>query len=411
VLLIGCVALRIGDRSGGADAGRARPDRPTGLPPLGAAIAAAVVMCVYALATPIRFGGHDVLRVPVYAPLYALTSAFRGSARFTWPAYYLLLAGVLAALDRRLGRRAALAVALAALALQVADLRPLRHALRTDYTYPWPRLESPLWRGVGHSYGALRLVPPIIAHRQGCPPYGQPDDYEIRFGVVAATEHMRFNSGALARADNIPRLCDAMIDSLAHGLVDPATVYIPNDWFREDMARWARDALVCGIIDGANVCVSRGGSSPLAGWLRTHESPRVVPTLAIDLSNLAAALLLDSAPGFAAAGPAGRLILDSAGGARLHFTRPFDRPLTVHVVASAAGALVPVPMSISLGAESRTVLVTPDGVPATVRFDGGPDASVLRFRAPRVAPGWPTAPAARADTMGVRVKTVVIELQ
>jgi hypothetical protein len=412
VLLVACLALwAAGHRSSGSPGSPGSADARAGRASLGAAVVAAALLGVYALATPIRFGGHDLLYVGLYAPLHFLTSAFRGSARFTWPAYYLLMAVVLAQLDRRLTARAALVFALAALALQVGDLRPLRKALRADYRYPWPQLQSPLWNGLNHSYHALRLVPPIIAHRDACRRYGESDDYEIRFAVVAATEGMVFNSAALARADDVAPLCEPMVDSLRQGLVDPATVYVPNAGFREAMMWWTDRRLVCGTIDGANVCVSRAGASPLAAWLRAQESPQAPLILHVTLSNPGLPPAVDSAPGFAPAGPEGRLIPRWADGAQLRFARPFARPVTVHVEASAAGVGSPVALSVSLGSEARTLLVGAGPTSGMLTFGGRDSTSVLQFRTPLNIPAPPPVVASTDDTTGVRVKAVVIESQ
>ena len=63
---------------------------------------------------------------------------FRGHGRFFWLVAYAALAGALAVLDRRASRPAALALGMAAVALQTADTSVLRDAVGAVYRDPVP---------------------------------------------------------------------------------------------------------------------------------------------------------------------------------------------------------------------------------------------------------------------------------
>ncbi len=166
-------------------------------------VAAAILMFGYALATPIRFAGHPILTVPLYGHLPQFTAWFRGSGRFAWPLYYLVMAIVLATVARRARPTTAVALLLLALVVQIVDQRPLHAWVRTQYTYPWPRLDSPAWNDIGRSFRSIRLAPPIITHHIACDYYDQHDDYNAKFAVLASTQAMTLNSATLSRVDDI----------------------------------------------------------------------------------------------------------------------------------------------------------------------------------------------------------------
>ncbi len=394
---------------------------PLAWPPLWPGILAAAVMFAYALSTPVRFAGHTLFTVPLYAHLPLFTTWFRGSGRFAWPMYYLVMALTVAAIVRFTRPALACALLVAGLGLQVADMRPLRAWVQRDYTWPWPRLESPAWEGIGHSFRSLRLVPPIIANRLACARYDRNYDYEIRFGVLAATQRMSFNSANPARVDGLDPLCRPMLDSLSHGLVDPATIYIPSATYREAIEWWARGRIVCGTIEEANVCVARPGPAtavaPLTRLLLQQEPvpPRTV--LHVDLRKGEPAGVVDSVAGFQPPDKGGRIVARLPGApsrASVYFSRPLVGDITMVVEASAPDSVQPdslhrTPVTITFGDQSRVLSLGPDVTADTLRFREDRAPQILQFipsqHPPPVVPGGAYSPA----LIKIRQLTISVE--
>jgi GrpB-like predicted nucleotidyltransferase (UPF0157 family) len=384
-----------------------------GWPRLWPGILAATLMFGYALATPVRLAGHPLFNVPLYAHLPLFTSWFRGSGRFAWPLYYLVMALTVAAITRFTRPAVAYALLAAGLGLQVADMRLLRATVQRDYTWQWPRLESPAWEGVGHSFRSLRLVPPIIANRTACRRYDRPYDYEIRFGVLAATQRMSFNSANPARIDDLGPLCFPMLDSLARGVLDPATIYIPSATYREAIEWWAHGRVVCGTIEEANVCVARPGSAsavaPLTRLLMQQEPASPATVLHVDLRKGDPAAVVDSMAGFQRPDTGGRLVAHPPGGpsrASMFFSRPLMGDITMVVEASAPDSLRRTPVTITFGDESRVLSLGPDVTTDTLRFREDRAPQILQFvPAPPVVRGGAYTPA----LIKIRQLTISVE--
>ena len=301
----------------------------------------------------------------------------------------------------------------AALLLQVKDTRPLRAFVRRDYSYAWPRLDNPAWHHLGASFRSLRLVPPIVANRIACRHYDQPSDYEIKFGVVAAEQHMMFNSGSPARIDSLVQLCRPMLDSLERGFVDPGTVYVPSAPYREAIAWWDRGQVVCGTLEGANVCVARTGPNARATLTQLLLSQEPIPppvVLHVDLRTGDQGAV-DSTTGFGSDSALGRVI--SGRHADVFFGRPFEGHTLVVVDARAVDTTEAVPLIVKLNGQSRRIMVRAEADPDTLRFDGGPQVPVFDFS----LGSFDASGAATAGRMGrpkaapVRLRQLTISLE
>jgi Family of unknown function (DUF6311) len=396
---------------------RVADHRPVRWPPLWPGVLVASLLFVYALASPVRMAGHSLFTVPLYAHLPLFTRWFRGSGRFAWPLYYLVMALTVAAIGRFARPWLAAVLLAAALVLQVADMRRLRTTERQDYLWPRPRLDSPAWRDLGHSFRSVRLVPPIISNHKACRRYDQPYDYEIRFGVMAATQHMAFNSANPARIDGLGPLCVPMIDSLKRGLLDPTTVYIPSATFREAIEWWARGRVVCGTIEEANVCVARSDSKQLAPLTRLLLQQEATPPPTVLHVNLRGedAAFVDSTRGFQINDSAGRVIARPIAGpsrADIYFSHPLTGPITLVVEASATDTIGPTPVTVTLGDQSRVLSLGPSVTVDTLRFveDRAPER--LEF-----TPGGGSAPVPPASARTsrrpalVRIRRLTISLE
>jgi hypothetical protein len=381
-------------------------------PPLWPGILAASCLFLYALGTPVHVLGHELLSIPLYDHISDFTAAFRGSGRFAWPLYYLVMALSLAELARQApARRAAMTIGIALL-IQVIDTAPLRAFVRRDYDHPWAQLHDTVWHGIGHHFRSLRLVPPIVANRIACRHYDQYSDYEIKFGVVAAQEHMAFNSGSPARVETLDPLCVPMLDSLERGQVDDRTVYVPSLPYREAMEWWDKGRVVCGTIDDANVCLARSASNaaePMTQRLLMQEPLPPPTSLHIDLRTGDQGPV-DSTSGFGSDSATGRVI--SGHRAEIFFGRPLTGPLTLIIDAKAVDTTLAVALQIGVGAQSRTVTVLGHATPDTMRVVADRDARSIRFitvRTDSTGRDATAGPAPPASTLRIRRVTVRFE--
>ncbi len=56
---------------------------------------------IYAMGSPIRFGGNPILYLPFYKWIEPLPTIFRATGRFIWPVYYLLTVAILYCFDKK----------------------------------------------------------------------------------------------------------------------------------------------------------------------------------------------------------------------------------------------------------------------------------------------------------------------
>lgn len=83
--------------------------------------AVCLVLLLFAISNTVTFQDRILLEVPLPQPLFQFASIFRASARMFYPISYLIMLGVLIALDRCGGRRVLL---VALLVVQLVDLSP-----------------------------------------------------------------------------------------------------------------------------------------------------------------------------------------------------------------------------------------------------------------------------------------------
>ncbi len=411
VLVLIASALAIRERFGAKGASAAVPTSASRWPPMWPGVAAALVLFAYALSTPVRVLGHETVSIPIYAHMTTFTAWFRGSGRFAWPLYYLVMAVAIAEIARRWPVIPVSFLLVGALVLQVEDTRPLRAFVRRDYSYQYSQLEASAWHEMGRSFRALRLVPPIVANRIACRHYDQYSDYEIKFGVIAAREHMEFNSGSPARIDDLTPLCRPMLDSLERGLLDEGTVYIPTAFYREAIEWWARGRVVCGTIEEANVCVARSGrnaAAPLTRLLLAQEPTPPPITLHVDLrtGNQGA---VDSTSGFGADSATGRVISDPQ--AHIYYGRPFLAPVNLVVNAAAVDTTQRVPILVSFNGQSRAIRVGARAEPDTLHFQGGPAAEMFSFTPGATGAADTVAGQLRSPVPAVRLRQLSISLE
>jgi hypothetical protein len=236
---------------------------------------------LYALSNNVAIGPQVIFHYNVPSILERITSALRASGRFIWPAYYLLVTGVLAVILRGLGSRASLALIGFCVSLQVADSWDALSGIRSSYQTNFDRsanhpnlLNSSFWRRAAEKYKRIECVPP-----QNVPePQNEPENY-FPLCFFAATHDLPVNMAYLARVDE--RKFEAarvnLLHTVEHGQLDPQTLYV-----FERAALWAscalrmRDTAWAGVVDGYKIIAPAwdgGGKEELLSAL-DHGLPK-----------------------------------------------------------------------------------------------------------------------------------------
>ena len=216
----------------------------------------ALVCTVLAVSTIVTFGSSTLFTLPLPRPLLAAAHGLRASGRLFWPAYYLIVAGALVLAVRGLKARTAIAVLAAALAVQIADLTPLRTRVRRtlDQRFPSP-LQAPAWAGLGRTHDTLVLVPPY----QCGPEKSAGGIYSyVTFGKLAAAERMRSNDYYAARYTQaqLTAHCVDLLRTHLHGPLDPRSAYIVTDAVRTVWTLAGVRSHRCERLDNYNLCTA-----------------------------------------------------------------------------------------------------------------------------------------------------------
>ena len=184
-------------------------------------VAVGLIFWLLALSNVVTFAEQRLFTVPLPDALHRALSIFRASGRLGWPAFYLINLAALLLLVRHLPARSALAVLVAALALQVADqsdkYREFRGLIRQRMAWQTP-LQSPQWAALAQRASALVVVPPLpdmsLAY--------------IPFAHLAAAHGLATNAARTARVDpaGIEAFGRSIAEDLAQGGYNPRTLYV-----------------------------------------------------------------------------------------------------------------------------------------------------------------------------------------
>jgi len=215
------------------------------------------VLLFCALSNHIYFAQKLLFSYSIPPWLDHVSAVFRCAARFTWPAWYLLLLATLYGLLRGVRLRYAKYLMLVALLVQLSDLSKAAVDMRATISRSpaWhPTLTSPLWTVLpGNIRHIAYLKVPEL-------PFGMVT-FNKNYKIVAdyAAHHgMTINIAYLARIDEVrmAQVSEARTDGLMHGQLEPSTMYVVDD-----DKLWAK--LVClhepaswlGTVDGMRVIV------------------------------------------------------------------------------------------------------------------------------------------------------------
>jgi hypothetical protein len=229
-------------------------------------VALCVAVTLLAMSTTVSLNSWTLLEIPLPDQVLTLLHGLRASGRLFWPAYYLIVLAILSWTFYAWRAPFNVAILAVALAIQIADLMPLRAKIRETTNQRFgTQLVSPEWRGLGKTSDNLILVPPIQCAPATAP--GGPYSY-VTFGKLVAAERMRSNSYYAARYSSaeLQAHCVDLLRNQLEGRLDPDSSYVVTDAVR---AVWSLAGLRshgCRGLDGFNLCtpVTSAGGSPLA---------------------------------------------------------------------------------------------------------------------------------------------------
>jgi hypothetical protein len=217
-------------------------------------ILACGVMTLFAIGPRVTLGPRII--VDLQPPGLDLAAMFRTTARFFWPATYLMIAAALAVLFARLPVRAMVPLLVSIVVLQIVDLQPghqARRQVRQDpafYTWSQPLVASAWHEALPH-YDHIVLYPP--------PHCGIPPTPFEALAYLAGLHGLTINGGLVARLDDFARLvtCRRLRESIRDGLLDDRSIYVTGLDHLAEVRAAGRDRFVCGPIDEVGVCVAR----------------------------------------------------------------------------------------------------------------------------------------------------------
>jgi hypothetical protein len=174
--------------------------------------------------------GHTVLYdVQVPAALFKLLSAFRSSGRLFWPAFYVLLSGVVGSAVIAFGKRSSFLIFYAVL-IQFGDLNGLCKAIHDHWSESTASVftDEPIWQKAASAHKHLVVIP---AWQCGARDSAGGDAGFWIFGKLAAEHGMTLNSFYTGRTsqNQIQYFCiDQPSDIVRNGL-DDDTAYVFKD--------------------------------------------------------------------------------------------------------------------------------------------------------------------------------------
>lgn len=251
LLLIATAALLAWRTRRGGDATRVEPMAARLWTP--AMLGICLLMAAFAVSPRITLG-HRVL-ADLNGAWSAPLATFRSSGRFFWPLAYLGIAWAVATVATRLPRPATLAVMIAAVVVQAADLHAIhedrRRTAHSDAFYTWTNpFASPRWTAIVPGYAHLALVPP-----PQCGASPQPYEAAVR---LASQHGLTLNAGVIARGDvgAQRRYCADLGARIETATLEGDTLYVVSAAGAAGLTRAAGARMACGRIDAVWICTA-----------------------------------------------------------------------------------------------------------------------------------------------------------
>ena len=203
-------------------------------------------------------GSWTIYDISVPLPVFEALSAFRASGRFFWPAYYLLLSGVIALAFAAFGRRWVALALSCALLIQVADTRSLYNFIqaRWNSTSAHSFTDGADWQTLGRSHAHLIVEPPWQCNDANTPGgrYGF-----WTFGILAAKLNMTINSFFAGRlsSQQVDYFCRRQPSQIARDGLESNTAYVFST--ANQVVSLNLGSHYCRFVDGVVLCTADTG--------------------------------------------------------------------------------------------------------------------------------------------------------
>jgi hypothetical protein len=228
-------------------------------------LAAVLLSALYALSPRVTLGS-EVL-VDLTTPAMSQFAILRATGRFFWPATYALVAGAIGVIVASVRPRVALAMLVAALAVQAVDLhahyRTLREGTHSDAFHNWQQtLLSPVWHVVLPHYTRMLFYGP-----PQCGPAPVPFPHAA---LLAGIHGLSINTGHAARTsrDAVLAYCGRLRRDFDAGVVSDDAIYLLNGYLADRFRANAQRPVVCATLDRIPVCVTAASYEP---WKNAAE--------------------------------------------------------------------------------------------------------------------------------------------
>lgn len=183
-------------------------------------------LVVFSLSNNIGIGPYH-LEIKLYEPLLKVAAIFRASARMFWPAFYVILFGLMFLIIKKFSNKVAALILGCALLIQVVDTSAgwlsIRNKMMTEPSSTWTSpLSDPFWAQAAKHYKKIRIIP--------LSPTGQAsgwrylDQYALNYGLQT-------NAAYLGRVDAFAfkEIQEQVNIALASGNYDADSLYILDD--------------------------------------------------------------------------------------------------------------------------------------------------------------------------------------
>jgi hypothetical protein len=222
-----------------------------------------VVSLLLALSLKATVGSRTIYDIHVPLPVFEALSAFRASGRFFWPAYYLILSGVIVLAFTAFGARAAALALFCALLIQLADTRSLYNSIRARWnpTSALSFTDGAEWQALRPSHAHLIVEPPWQCGDADTP--AGRNGFWI-FGNLAAKLNMTINSFFAGRlsSQQLEYFCRRQPSQIAHGGLAPDTAYVFST--ANQVVSLSLGDHYCRMVDGVVLCTTDAGKEGLA---------------------------------------------------------------------------------------------------------------------------------------------------
>ena len=232
--------------------------------PLG--LAALLAFC-FAVTHKVTLGSQVLFELPLpFYPFRSALSMFRGSDRFVWIATYIALIFFLRLLLSYWSRRTAIMGLVSLLALQFADLQPLRQTIQAEFHAPRENdalIRDRFWDGLGDHFKKMVVLPAWQTRPFDSALPGGRHNWES-LGFVAAGQRLALNTCYKSR--NTPADTEMQVNILPRevkaGRLEADTIYVLNPEYLTAFVAGRFDHIAATNVDGLLACWRNPQPSP-----------------------------------------------------------------------------------------------------------------------------------------------------